>query len=453
MPVPSEIFKAYDVRGLYGEQIDEDVAEQVGRGFARVIADLSGKPVSDLRLGLGRDMRLTAPALAARYSAGMQAEGAHVLDVGQVGTEMLYFLVGSRDLDGGLMCTASHNPAAYTGAKLVARGCDRPVRRLGHPGHPPDGAGGHARSARRRVVGGRRHQRGLPEGCDGVHRPVERQADEGRRRRRQRHGRPDGRPAAGPAAARPRQDVLDAGRPLPGPRAQPDAREEPEVHRRHGALGGRRPRHRVGRRRGPLLLHRRHRPVRRRRLPHRRARRAPPGEAAGRGHPLRRAGVARGAGHGPPRGRHAAHQPRRPRLLQDPHARRGRDLRRRGLRPLLLPRLLQRGLRHRPGAAHPREALRRGREDERAARALPLDVLHLRRDQLRGRRRPREDGAHRGAEYVRRRRSPTSTACRSTTTTGTSTSARRTPSRCCVSRWSRSSRPRTWSAGATRCSG
>src|SRR5215213_10421504 len=122
MPVPSEIFKAYDVRGLYGEQIDGDVAEQVGRGFARVIADLSGKPASELRLGLGRDMRLSAPELAARYSDGMQAEGAHVLDAGQVGTEMLYFLVGSRELDGGLMCTASHNPKPYTGAKLVERG-------------------------------------------------------------------------------------------------------------------------------------------------------------------------------------------------------------------------------------------------------------------------------------------------------------------------------------------
>jgi len=122
MPVPTEIFKAYDVRGLYGDQIDGDVAEQVGRGFARVIADLSGKPTSDLRLGLGRDMRLTAPELAARYSEGMQAEGAHVLDAGQVGTEMLYFLVGSRELDGGIMCTASHNPKPYTGAKLVREG-------------------------------------------------------------------------------------------------------------------------------------------------------------------------------------------------------------------------------------------------------------------------------------------------------------------------------------------
>src|SRR5918999_3065007 len=122
MPVPTEIFKAYDVRGLYGVQIDGDVAEQVGRGFARVIAYLSGKPTTELRLGLGRDMRLSAPELAARYSAGMQAEGADVLDAGQVGTEMLYFLVGSRELDGGVMCTASHNPKAYTGAKLVREG-------------------------------------------------------------------------------------------------------------------------------------------------------------------------------------------------------------------------------------------------------------------------------------------------------------------------------------------
>jgi phosphomannomutase len=120
--ISPDIFKAYDVRGLYGEQIDGDVAEQVGRAFARVLADLAGKPTTELRVGLGRDMRLTAPELAARYSLGMTAEGAHVLDAGQVGTEMLYYLVGSRELDGGLMCTASHNPKAYTGAKMVKQG-------------------------------------------------------------------------------------------------------------------------------------------------------------------------------------------------------------------------------------------------------------------------------------------------------------------------------------------
>jgi phosphomannomutase len=87
-----------------------------------VLSDLAGKAPGELRVGLGRDMRLTAPELSARYRAGMVAEGAHVLDAGMVGTEMLYFLVGSRGLDGGLMCTASHNPKAYTGAKLVRSG-------------------------------------------------------------------------------------------------------------------------------------------------------------------------------------------------------------------------------------------------------------------------------------------------------------------------------------------
>src|SRR3954449_11708104 len=122
MHVPAEIFKAYDIRGIHGDQLGPDAAEQIGRAFARVIAELEGKPVSELRLGLGRDMRLTAPEMAARYRDGMVSEGASVVDAGQVGTEMLYFLVGSRELDGGLMCTASHNPKAYTGAKLVKRG-------------------------------------------------------------------------------------------------------------------------------------------------------------------------------------------------------------------------------------------------------------------------------------------------------------------------------------------
>jgi phosphomannomutase len=122
MAIPAEIFKAYDVRGLYGEQIDAEAAEQIGRAFVRVLARLGGKDKRELRIALGRDMRLTAPELSARYRAGMVAEGAHVLDIGMVGTEMLYFAVGSRGLDGGLMCTASHNPKAYTGAKLVREG-------------------------------------------------------------------------------------------------------------------------------------------------------------------------------------------------------------------------------------------------------------------------------------------------------------------------------------------
>ncbi len=117
-----EVFKAYDVRGLYGDELDPTAAHAIGRSFARVIAAMEDKPVSELRLGLGRDMRLTAEEMASAYREGMVAEGATVIDAGMVGTEMLYYLVGARDLDGGLMCTASHNPKPYTGAKLVSRG-------------------------------------------------------------------------------------------------------------------------------------------------------------------------------------------------------------------------------------------------------------------------------------------------------------------------------------------
>jgi len=116
------IFKAYDIRGVYGEQLDAGIAHLIGRAFARVIAALERCEAHELRLGLGRDMRLTAPELSAAYRDGMCAEGARVLDAGMVGTEMLYYLVASRDLHGGLMCTASHNPKRYTGAKLVRRG-------------------------------------------------------------------------------------------------------------------------------------------------------------------------------------------------------------------------------------------------------------------------------------------------------------------------------------------
>jgi phosphomannomutase len=116
------IFKAYDVRGLYGEEMDGEVGHLLGRAFARVLARLAGVETSALRVGLGRDMRLTAPEMADRVRAGLVDEGAEVIDAGMIGTEMLYFLVGSRDLHGGAMVTASHNPKAWTGVKLVREG-------------------------------------------------------------------------------------------------------------------------------------------------------------------------------------------------------------------------------------------------------------------------------------------------------------------------------------------
>ncbi len=119
---PASIFKAYDVRGLYGSEMDGDAAELIGRGFARVLAKLRRKPTAELRVGLGRDMRLTAPEMSGRVSDGLVAEGVTVLDAGEVATEMLYFLVGYRELDGGAMVTASHNPKPYTGVKLIREG-------------------------------------------------------------------------------------------------------------------------------------------------------------------------------------------------------------------------------------------------------------------------------------------------------------------------------------------
>jgi phosphomannomutase len=102
--------------------MDADTAHLIGRAFARVLAGLRGKETSELRVGLGRDMRLTAPEMAAAVRRGLVDEGVTVLDAGRIATEMSYFLVGSRDLDGGAMVTASHNPKPYTGVKLMREG-------------------------------------------------------------------------------------------------------------------------------------------------------------------------------------------------------------------------------------------------------------------------------------------------------------------------------------------
>ena len=71
------IFKAYDLRGIYPDQMDERLAYRIGRGFARVLSDLQGPPPSELRVGVGRDMRLSAPAMAEAYARGIADEGAH----------------------------------------------------------------------------------------------------------------------------------------------------------------------------------------------------------------------------------------------------------------------------------------------------------------------------------------------------------------------------------------
>jgi len=107
------IFKAYDVRGLYPSEVNEEGARAIGAAF---VAYLQAK-----RIAVGRDMRLSSPALAAAFIDGATAQGADVVDYGMVATDMLYFAVASDGHDGGVQITASHNPKQYNGLKMVRR--------------------------------------------------------------------------------------------------------------------------------------------------------------------------------------------------------------------------------------------------------------------------------------------------------------------------------------------
>jgi phosphomannomutase len=109
-----KVFKAYDVRGIYPDELDEAGAEAIGRAYV--------EQFEPRRMAVGRDMRLSSPAMQEALMRGAAAAGAEVLDLGLVGTEMVYFAVGSLGLEGGAMVTASHNPKEYTGVKLVRRG-------------------------------------------------------------------------------------------------------------------------------------------------------------------------------------------------------------------------------------------------------------------------------------------------------------------------------------------
>jgi phosphomannomutase len=105
------ILKAYDVRGIYPGEINEDVARAIGAAF---VAYLKAK-----RIALGRDMRLSSPSLAAAFIDGATSQGADVVDYGMIPTDMLYFAVATDRLEGGVQVTASHNPKQYNGMKMV----------------------------------------------------------------------------------------------------------------------------------------------------------------------------------------------------------------------------------------------------------------------------------------------------------------------------------------------
>ena len=108
------VFKAYDVRGIYPTELDEEGARAIGRAYV--------EQFEPRKIAVGRDMRASSPGMAEAAMEGAADAGADVLDLGLVGTEMVYFAVGELGLDGGIAVTASHNPKDYTGMKIVRRG-------------------------------------------------------------------------------------------------------------------------------------------------------------------------------------------------------------------------------------------------------------------------------------------------------------------------------------------
>jgi phosphomannomutase len=114
MQVTPDIFKAYDVRGLYPGEINEEIVRLIGRGFAAYLQ-------TD-RVAVSRDMRVSSPALAAAFIEGVRDQGTDVVDYGMLGTDMLYFAVARDGLGGGAQITASHNPKEYNGIKMVRAG-------------------------------------------------------------------------------------------------------------------------------------------------------------------------------------------------------------------------------------------------------------------------------------------------------------------------------------------
>ena len=118
MEVTNKAFKAYDVRGVYPTEVNEEMAYRVGRIFSAMFAAET--------VVVGHDIRLSGPAIVAALTEGLRHGGTKVIDIGQCGTEMIYFATAHLKADGGIMVTASHNPKEYNGMKLVRRDA-RPI--------------------------------------------------------------------------------------------------------------------------------------------------------------------------------------------------------------------------------------------------------------------------------------------------------------------------------------
>lgn len=126
IPMLDKVFKAYDIRGIYPEQLDEDLAWRIGFGAGTYLKSaLRGTDRSDVnmnRVVVGRDMRKASPSMAENLIEGIRAAGVSVIDIGMIDTSQIYFAVNHLKSCGGVQVTASHNPAEYIGFKICGLG-------------------------------------------------------------------------------------------------------------------------------------------------------------------------------------------------------------------------------------------------------------------------------------------------------------------------------------------
>ena len=423
------IFKAYDVRGLYPSEVNEDAARLIGRGF---VSYLQAK-----RIAVSRDMRLSSPSVAAAFIDGARAQGADVVDYGMMGTDMMYFAVARDGHDGGAQITASHNPKEYNGIKLV--------RREAFPLSGEAGIG----DIRDMIVEGTLPPPAAARGGLSTEDVIEDYVEHVLS-------------FIDPAIVKPFNVVLDAGTGIAGmvapklfdrlpckddalcfevdgtfpePRSEPADRREPPRHRR---ARDRETKADIGIAwdgdadrcffidgsgdfiAGDFVT-------------------ALLAEAFLLKHPAAKVVYDVRASYavkdivakygGTALMNRVGHAFFKRRMREE-----GRDFRRRGHRALLLPGQLLRRQRVHPCAADPRADVAQGADAAGAAGAAPREVFHLGRDQHAGQR--HDDVVQEKIDGVVGARTPTagsmrSTASRRSSQSGTSTSARRTPSRCC----------------------
>ena len=114
MQLPEQIFRAYDIRGIVGEDLTEDIVRRIGLGYGTLMRNEQRR-----RIAVGHDVRESSPPFAAALTEGLRDAGMDVVQIGQVATPVLYYSVAHLKLDGGIMVTGSHNPINYNGLKIT----------------------------------------------------------------------------------------------------------------------------------------------------------------------------------------------------------------------------------------------------------------------------------------------------------------------------------------------